>query len=76
MSLHLHPKKLIKSITLCLVDQTLTAHAVLWALMFMYFRILEKHTLFKGGRHSSVDSSATTILLPRVRVPSTPSMLL
>ena len=28
-----------------------------------------------GCRHSSVDSSAPSILLPRVRVPSTPSML-
>ena len=28
-----------------------------------------------GCRHSSVDSSAPTILLPLVRVPSTPSML-
>ena len=30
---------------------------------------------FKGCRHSSVDSSAPSILLPRVRVPSTPSTL-
>ena len=29
-----------------------------------------------GGRHSSVVSSAPTILRPRVRFPSTPSMLL
>ena len=29
-----------------------------------------------GCRHSSVDSSAPSILLPRVQVPSTPSMLL
>ena len=28
-----------------------------------------------GGRHSSVVSSAPTILRPRVQVPSTPSML-
>ena len=28
-----------------------------------------------GGRHSSVVSSAPTILRPRVRIPSTPSML-
>ena len=28
-----------------------------------------------GCRHSSVDSSAPSILLPRVQVPSTPSML-
>ena len=30
----------------------------------------------KGCRHSSVDESVPTILPPRVRVPSTPSMLL
>ena len=29
-----------------------------------------------GGCHSSVVSSATTILWPRVKIPSTPSMLL
>ena len=29
-----------------------------------------------GGRHSSVDLSVPTILLPQVRVPITPSMLL
>ena len=29
----------------------------------------------KGGRHSSVVSFAPTILWPRVRIPSTPSML-
>ena len=29
-----------------------------------------------GCRHSSVDSSAPSILLPRVQVPSTPSMFL
>ena len=28
-----------------------------------------------GGRHSSVVSSVPTILRPRVRIPSTPSML-
>ena len=28
-----------------------------------------------GGRHSSVVSSAPTILRPQVRIPSTPSML-
>ena len=28
-----------------------------------------------GGRHSSVVSSAPTILWPQVRIPSTPSML-
>ena len=28
-----------------------------------------------GGHHSSVVSSAPTILQPRVRIPSTPSML-
>ena len=39
------------------------------------FWILKNMPLF-GCRHSSVDSSASTILLPRVRVPSTPSMLL
>ena len=30
---------------------------------------------YDGGRHSSVVSSAPTILRPRVRIPSTPSML-
>ena len=30
----------------------------------------------KGCRHSSVDSSVPTILLPRVQVPSRPSTLL
>ena len=36
-----------------------------------------KHLLYKLclSRHSSVDSSAPTILPPRVQVPSTPSML-
>ena len=29
----------------------------------------------RGGRHSSVVSSAPTILRPRVQIPSTPSML-
>ena len=32
-------------------------------------------TLYIGGRHSSVVWSAPTILQPRVRIPSTPSML-
>ena len=32
-------------------------------------------TLYIGGRHSSVVWSALTILQPRVRIPSTPSML-
>ena len=35
-----------------------------------------KISIRRGGRHSSVDSSTPTILPPRVRVPSTPSMLL
>ena len=30
---------------------------------------------FWGGRHSSVVSSAPTILRPQVRIPSTPSLL-
>ena len=45
-------------------------------IVFIYF---QNHTLIinatVGCRHSSVDSSAPSILPPRVRVPSTPSML-
>ena len=40
--------------------------------------VVSVHTNNKigGCRHSSVDSPAPTIMPPRVRVPSTPSMLL
>ena len=34
-----------------------------------------KQKASRGGRHSSVVSSAPTILRPRVQIPSTPSML-
>ena len=37
--------------------------------------LCEDKELMGGGSHSSVVSSAPTILQPRVRIPSTPSML-
>ena len=40
----------------------------------LFFKIEHKVNQV-GGRHSSVVSSAPTILQPRVRIPSTPSML-
>ena len=40
------------------------------------FYQLCKTGLIDGCRHSSVDSSAPSIMPPRVRLPSTPSMLL
>ena len=40
-----------------------------------YFQSTIKLIKVGGGRHSSVVSSAPTILRPRVRIPSTPSML-
>ena len=39
-------------------------------------RSIENEWIHGGCRHSSVDSSASTIVMPRVPVPSTPSILL
>ena len=43
-------------------------------LMLKYLSLLT-NTYEEGGRHSSMVLSAPTILGPRVRIPSTPSML-
>ena len=42
---------------------------------YLYTDNTYKHPQYQGCRHSSVDSSAPSILPPWVRVPSTPSML-
>ena len=49
-------------------------HLTSMALFMEHFRS-PKWVLFLGCCHSSVDSSAPSIMLPQVRVPSTPSML-
>ena len=44
--------------------------------VYLHILVSFKELLIWGCRHSSVDSSAHSIMPPQVRLPSTPSMLL